>query len=144
MAYKGPPPLCGDGWAGRCSVVSRWGSPLLSHSCPRIWSVAAARGRRPRHTGGVVVGMNIFCYCQQAEGGDGGPEREVPPQNASFKTSQFRQMFLMCKVSRWASVSQTQYISNLQKRKVKVRVMRKENAWFPHLATIGTIELDCS
>ena len=87
--------------------------------------------------------MNIFCYCQQAEGGDGGPEREVPPQNASFKTSQSRQMFLVRKVSRWASVSQTQYISNLQKRKVKVRVMRKENTLFPHLATIGTIELDC-
>ena len=67
--------------------------------------------------------MNIFCYCQQAEDGDGGPEREDPPQNASFKTSQIRQMFLVCKVSRWASVSQTQYISNLQKRKVRVCVM---------------------
>ena len=63
--------------------------------------------------------MNIFCYCQQAEDGDGGPEREDPPQNASFKTSQIRQMFLVCKVSRWASVSQTQYISNLQKGKLK-------------------------
>ena len=71
--------------------------------------------------------MNIFCYCQQAEDGDGGPEREDPPQNASFKTSQIRQMFLVCKVSRWASVSQTQYISNLQKRKVKsVRHAKRE------------------